>query len=129
MALDRKVGFFEGLRYKGGGPMVAWILHRISGLGMIIFISLHVLASFFTQEMGSDWAIFINIIYESVFFQLFIYFSVLFHALNGMRIIILDLWPRMIRYQREVTWLQWLIFVPIYGLTIFIMLQRYITGG
>jgi succinate dehydrogenase / fumarate reductase, cytochrome b subunit len=129
MALDRKVGFFEGLRYKGGGPMLAWILHRISGLGMIVFVSLHVAASFFTQEMGSDWAISINIVYESVFFQLFIYFSVLFHALNGMRIIILDLWPRMIRYQREMTWLQWLIFVPIYGLTIFIMLQRFFTGG
>lgn len=129
MALDRKVGFFEGLRYKGGGPMLAWILHRISGLGMIVFISLHVVASFFTQEMGSDWAITINIIYESVFFQLFIYFSVLFHALNGMRIIVLDIWPRMIRYQREMTWLQWLIFVPIYGLTIFIMLQRFFTGA
>lgn len=129
MALDRKVGFFEGLRYKGGGPMLAWILHRISGLGMIIFISLHVVASFFTQEMGSDWGITINIVYESVFFQLFIYFSVLFHGINGMRIIILDIWPRMIRYQREMTWLQWLIFIPIYGLAIFIMLQRFFTGG
>ncbi len=129
MTLDRKVGFFDGLTYKGGGPMLAWILHRISGLGMIVFVSLHVVASFFTQQMGSDWAIDINIIYESVFFQLFIVFSVLFHALNGMRIIILDIWPKMIRYQREMTWLQWLVFVPLYGLTIFVMLQRFISGG
>ncbi len=128
MALDRKVGFFEGLKYKGGGPMLAWILHRISGLGMIVFISLHVVASFFTQEMGSDWAISINIVYESVIFQLFIVFSVLYHGINGIRIIILDLWPRMLRYQKEMTWLQWLVFIPIYGLTIFIMIQRLITG-
>ncbi len=128
MALDRKVGFFQGLRYKGGGPMLAWILHRISGLGMIVFVSLHVIASFFTQEMGSDWAISINIVYESVYFQLFIVFSVLYHSINGMRIIILDLWPRMLAYQKEMTWLQWLIFIPIYGLTIFIMIQRLITG-
>ena len=128
MALDRKVGFFEGLGYKGGGPMLAWILHRISGLGMIVFVSLHVIASFFTQEMGSDWAIAINTIYESVYFQLFIVFSVLYHGINGMRIIILDLWPRMLEYQKEVTWLQWLIIIPIYGLTIFIMIQRLITG-
>ncbi|MBC8331564.1 MAG: hypothetical protein H8E28_06255 [Anaerolineae bacterium] len=129
MALDRKVGFWEGVRYKGGGPMLAWALHRISGLGMIIFISLHVVASFFTQQMGSDWAIGINIIYESPYFQLFIVFAVLFHALNGMRIIILDLWPKMLRYQREMTWLQWLIFIPIYSLTIFIMIQRVMAGG
>ncbi|MBC8506062.1 MAG: hypothetical protein ISR58_07420 [Anaerolineales bacterium] len=128
MALDRRVGFFEGLKYKGGGPMLAWILHRISGLGMIVFISLHVVASFFTQEMGSDWAISINIVYESVIFQLFIVFSVLYHGINGIRIIILDLWPRMLRYQKEMTWLQWLVVIPIYGLTIYIMIQRMITG-
>ena len=129
MALKRNVSILEGLRYKGGGPMLAWLLHRISGIGMVLFVGSHVVASFFTQQMGSTWAININIVYESVFFQLFIYFAVLFHALNGLRIIILDLWPRMIAYQKEMTWLQWLIFIPVYGLTIFIMLQRFITGG
>ena len=128
MALSRKVGFFEGLRYKGGGPMIAWILHRISGVGMVLFVSLHVAASFFTQETGSDLGITINILYQSIYFQLFVYFCVLFHGLNGMRIIILDLWPRMLEYQKEMTWLQWLIIIPIYGLTIFIMIQRLITG-
>ena len=101
MALSRKVGFFDGLRYKGGGPMIAWILHRISGVGMVLFVSLHVAASFFTQQTGSDLGITINIIYQSIYFQLFVYFCVLFHGLNGIRIIILDLWPRMITYQRE----------------------------
>ena len=128
MALDRKVGFFAGLKYKGGGPMWAWILHRISGVGLVLFVGLHVVASFFTQQVGSDWAITINIIYESVYFQLFIVFCVLFHGLNGIRIIILDLWPKLIRYQKEAIWMQWLIFIPVYGLTIFIMLQRLITG-
>ena len=128
MALDRKVGFFAGLKYKGGGPMWAWILHRISGIGMVLFVGLHVVASFFTQQIGSDWAITINIIYESVYFQLFIVFCVLLHGLNGIRIIVLDLWPKLIRYQKEAIWMQWLIFIPVYGLTIFIMLQRLITG-
>ena len=128
MALDRKVGFFQGLRYKGGGPMIAWILHRISGIGMVLFIGLHVVASFFTQQAGSDWAIAINIVYESPVFQLFIVFAVLYHGLNGVRVIILDLWPKMLEYQREVTWLQWLIFIPIYGLTIFIMIQKMLGG-
>ena len=129
MALSRKVGFFEGLRYKGGGPMIAWILHRISGVGMVLFVSLHVAASFFTQETGSDLGITINILYQSIYFQLFVYFCVLFHGLNGMRIIILDLWPRMITYQRELTWLTWLIFIPVYGLAVFIMIYLQVTGA
>jgi succinate dehydrogenase / fumarate reductase cytochrome b subunit len=124
MALNRKVGFFTGLRYKGGGPMLSWALHRISGLGMVFFIGTHIVASHFTLDAGSDWAIAINVIYESVYFQLLIYFCVLFHGLNGLRIIILDLWPKMLEYQKEVTWLQWLIFIPTYGLTIFLMIRQ-----
>jgi succinate dehydrogenase / fumarate reductase cytochrome b subunit len=129
MALSRKVGFFTGLRYKGGGPMIAWMLHRITGVGMAVFIGLHVLASFFTQQTGSDLGIQINIIYQNLYFQLFIYFCVLFHGLNGMRIIILDIWPRMIEYQREMIWLTWLIFIPVYGLAAFIMVYLEITGA
>jgi succinate dehydrogenase / fumarate reductase cytochrome b subunit len=129
MALKRNVGILTGARYRGGGPMWAWILHRISGLGIIIFVSLHVLASFFQHQLGSEIGLTINIIYESVYFQLFIYFVVIYHTLNGLRIVILDFWPRALEYQREAIWLQWLIFVPIYGLTVMIMIQRFISGS
>jgi succinate dehydrogenase / fumarate reductase cytochrome b subunit len=128
MALKRNVGL-AGARYRGGGPMLAWVLHRISGLGMIIFVSLHVLASFFQHQLGNELATTINIIYESLYFQIFIYFVVIFHTLNGLRIVILDTWPAMLEYQREATWLQWLIFIPVYGLTVFIMVSRSIGGG
>jgi len=109
--------------------MIAWMLHRFTGVGMAVFIGLHVLASFFTQQTGSDLGISINIIYQNLYFQLFIYFCVLFHGLNGMRIIILDVWPRMIEYQREMIWLTWLIFIPVYGLTVFIMVYLQVTGA
>lgn len=128
MTLMKGVGFFEGLRYKGAGPMLAWILHRISGIGMIVFVSLHVLASFLTQQMGSDLGITINVLYESLYGQLFIYFCVIFHAVNGLRIVVLDTWPKLIRYQRESTWLEWFIILPIYGLTAFLMISRSLAG-
>lgn len=128
MALNRKVGLGSGLRYRGGGPMLAWILHRVSGVGMIVFVTLHVLGSFLTQQMGSDLGITLNIIYESLYFQLFIFFCVIFHAVNGLRIIALDIWPRLIRYQKESTWLEWFIIVPVYGLAALIMIRRFLAG-
>lgn len=128
MALDRKVGLLEGLRYQGGGPMLAWILHRVSGVGMIVSVSLHVVASFLTQQMGSDLGIAINIIYESLYFQLFIFFCVIFHTVNGLRIIVLDTWPKLIRYQKESTWLEWFIVLPVYGLAVLIMIRRHLAG-
>jgi succinate dehydrogenase / fumarate reductase cytochrome b subunit len=128
MALSRNVGLYAGVKYKGGGPMLAWVLHRISGLGIIIFVTLHVLASFLTQQMGSDLGIFINIIYESIYFQLFIVFCAIFHGVNGFRIILLDVWPRLIRYQKESTWLEWFVILPLYILTAFIMIRRFLAG-
>ncbi len=128
MALKRNVGL-KGFRYRGGGPMWSWIVHRIGGLAMVVFVGTHVLASFFMQQLGSDLATTINIVYESAYFQAVFYFLVIFHGINGLRIIILDTWPKLLEYQREVTWLQWLVFVPIYGLSVFIMLQRALAGG
>ncbi|MEA2008102.1 MAG: hypothetical protein U9O54_03195 [Chloroflexota bacterium] len=128
MALKRKVSLFEGLKYKGGGPMLAWILHRISGLGMIVFIALHLISSFLTQEMASDIGIAINTIYESFYFQLFVVFIVIFHGINGLRIIALDMWPKLVEYQREATWLEWFVVLPVYGLTAFIMISRFLAG-
>ena len=128
MALSRKVGLISGLKYKGGGPMLAWVLHRISGLAIIIFVTLHVIASFLTQQFGSDLGIFINIIYESIYFQLFVVFFAIFHGVNGFRIIVLDIWPRLIRYQKESTWIEWFIILPLFGITAFIMIGRFLAG-
>ncbi|HJW91613.1 MAG TPA: hypothetical protein VJ436_13305 [Anaerolineales bacterium] len=129
MGLSRKVGFFQGLRYQGGGPMIAWMLHRITGVGILTFVGLHVVASFFMQQVSSDLATNVNILYESWIFQIVIVFFVIFHALNGLRIAILDLWPQYQVYQREALWLEWLVFLPVYGLTAFILVQRGLAGG
>jgi succinate dehydrogenase / fumarate reductase, cytochrome b subunit len=131
MALKQKVSIIKGLSYQGGLPMLSWLLHRISGLGILLFVGMHVTASFFVHVVGTDsnlpneW----NIIYESWAFQLFIYFCVIFHALNGLRVIILDLWPKALQYQREMTWLEWAIFIPLYGMGVFFILRNAFAGG
>ena len=129
MGLNRNVGFFQGLKYQGGGPMFSWMLHRITGVGILLFVSLHVVSSFFMQQVGSDFATAINTVYESWIFQIVIIFFVVFHALNGLRIAVLDLWPQFLVYQKEALWLQWLIFTPVYGLTVFILVQHALAGG
>jgi len=128
MAFGKRIGL-KGFTYKGGGQMLAWLLHRIGGLAMIIFVGMHVLASFSMQQFGSTWGTAINRVYESWQFQIVLVFFVLFHALNGTRIIILDLWPRFLKYQREATWIEWIILLPVYGMSVFITIQRLLKGG
>jgi len=128
MAFGKYVGL-SGMKYKGGGPMLAWLLHRIGGLAMVIFVCVHALASFSNQQLGNDFMLQLNIIYESWPFQAFLYFFIIFHVLNGLRIILLDLWPKFLTYQREAIWLQWVIFIPLYGMILYFMISNALVGG
>jgi succinate dehydrogenase / fumarate reductase cytochrome b subunit len=125
----RHVGYLEGLRYKGKQSMLAWVLHRITGLGILIFVGAHVIAAFFLNALGDNISTTITTLYESVPVQIFIYFCVLYHALNGLRLIVEDLWPPLLRYHRELLWLQWLVFVTVFGLPAFLMLSSLLAGG
>ena len=129
MGLSRRVGLSTGLKYKGGGPMWAWVLHRVTGLAILLFVGTHVLASFFMHQLNSNLGTAINTVYESWIFQIVVIFVVLFHAFNGMRIAILDIWPQLQQFQREALWLQIAIFLPIYGMAVFFLVQNGLTGG
>jgi succinate dehydrogenase / fumarate reductase, cytochrome b subunit len=124
MGISRNVSLATALRYKGQGPMLTFILHRIGGAGMAIFISMHVLAS----ALGGDIGNFINDIYMSWIFQIIIFFFVMFHAINGLRITILDLWPPLLEYQREAIWVEWAFFIPLYGFAVFSILSTAFGG-
>jgi succinate dehydrogenase / fumarate reductase cytochrome b subunit len=119
MGLKRNVSLKDALRYQGNGPMLTYFLHRIGGLGMVTFVGLHVLASFMGGTVGRS----INIIYENWVFQIVIFFLVLFHMINGLRIIILDLWPKLIEHQREAIWLEWMVFLPVYGMAVYVIVS------
>jgi succinate dehydrogenase/fumarate reductase cytochrome b subunit len=118
MGLKRDVSLYTALRYKGEGPFVTYILHRIGGLGMAIFVTIHILATFL-EGRGLMIGDFINDIYISPPFQIFFLFGVLFHIINGMRITILDLFPRqLIPYHRQAIIIEWIIFIVVYGFAV-----------
>jgi succinate dehydrogenase / fumarate reductase cytochrome b subunit len=119
MGLKRDVSLLTGLRYKGQGPMLTFILHRIGGVGMAVFVAVHILASFVGGSVGA----FLNNVYTHWLFQIFIFFCALFHVVNGLRITILDLWPRLIEHQREAIWLEWAVFLPLFALAAWVILR------
>ena len=57
-----------------------------------------------------------------------VFFCVLFHVINGLRIIILDLWPKLIEHQREAIWLEWMIFLPVYGMAVYVIVSTALGG-
>jgi succinate dehydrogenase / fumarate reductase, cytochrome b subunit len=113
-----RVTLGQALRYRGGQPMIIWLLHRIAGLGIVLFVGMHVLAAFmlYSTQGGVTYAVAdaLTGFYETVPVQIVVLFCVLFHAVNGLRIAILDMWPPLIHYYREAMWVQWALFLPLF---------------
>jgi succinate dehydrogenase / fumarate reductase, cytochrome b subunit len=108
--------------------MLVWVLHRISGIGMALFVGAHILASFSSQLFGWNLAKSINVLYESPAFQIVVFFCALFHAINGLRITILDLSPKLIEHQREAIWVEWAVFLPIYVIAVLVIISTAVGG-
>jgi succinate dehydrogenase / fumarate reductase cytochrome b subunit len=128
MAFGKYTGL-QGWLYKGGTPYYAFALHRLTAMGIILFVGLHILASFSMQQILGTWGTTINIIYESWWFQIVIVFCVLFHTFNGFRVAILDIWPKMLKYSREAVYLFWAVFIPVYLLTVYLIVTKAFSAG
>ena len=99
----RSTSLGSALRYKGRTGMWAWMLHRVTGLGILFFLILHV-ADTALVAYRPDWYDHALALYRHPLFrvgEVAIFFSVLFHALNGMRIVIQDFWPVAMRHQKK----------------------------
>ena len=96
---------YRGISYKGAEGQWAWILHRASGLGIVLFLYMHIV-SIFVAAIGPgpyEWVH--KTLYTSPpakVLEVFLLFGVLYHAFNGMRIIIIDFFPALGRYQRTI---------------------------
>lgn len=112
------------LRYRGSEGMLAWAFHRIAGVAIWAFILLHVL-DIWLVGAAPDVYDEVLAIYASPFgrvMESLLGAALLYHALNGMRIIIMDFWPAMTRYHRQLWYANWVLFVLI-GLPILVQIM------
>src|SRR5512143_926201 len=103
------------LRYRGREGMLAWAFHRISGVAIWLFIVLHVIDIYL---VGGDPSAYNTIlqVYASTpgrLMEILPGAALLYHALNGMRILIIDLWPAMTSYHRVLWYGSWIVFIVV----------------
>jgi succinate dehydrogenase / fumarate reductase cytochrome b subunit len=98
-----------GLRYRGREGQLSYLLHRLSGLGTLLFLTIHILDTA-TVYFAPDLYQHAIAIYRSTPFMLgeiVLVFLVIFHGTNGLRIALFDLFPRLWRrgpQKRSVAW-------------------------
>jgi succinate dehydrogenase / fumarate reductase cytochrome b subunit len=103
------------LRYRGSEGMLAWAFHRISGVAIWAFILLHVLDIWL---VGANPALYDEVlaVYASPIGRVgetLLGAALLYHALNGLRIVIMDFWPATTRWHRQLWYGSWILFVVI----------------
>ncbi len=126
---NRRTTFREGLKYRGGLNMYAWVLHRLTGLGVLAFLMVHIVETFFLV-LGPEAYNKAIALYQTPFFkvgELALTFAVLYHAVNGVRVTVQDFWPQLWRHERAFLWasiaLIIVVFVPLVVLSILPLLQ------
>lgn len=97
----------ETLRYRGAIGQWSWVLHRLTGLGVVLFLFLHVIDTAWavTNPAGYEVAI---AAYQSPLFtigEFGLIFAVVYHALNGLRIAVMDFKPEWWKHQQRAAWL------------------------
>ena len=100
------------LRYRGGAGMLAWAFHRIAGVALFLFILLHVLDIFLAAAAPATYDELLTL-YASLpgrIGEAALGAALLYHALNGLRIIALDFWPRLTRYHLQLWYACWVVF-------------------
>ena len=108
--------FYKGITYRGREGHWAWMMHRVGGLGVLLFLALHIF-DIFLIGFGPDVFNRFLFIYHSPPFRVlivFLIYGVLYHALNGLRIIVIDFWPAATRYERQMFWAVMAIVLPVW---------------
>ncbi|GAA1096588.1 succinate dehydrogenase, cytochrome b556 subunit [Tsukamurella spumae] len=99
--------------YKGDPGMLNWVLHRISGVTIFFFLFVHVLD---TAVIRVDPTAYDKVIetYKTPIIGLLeigLVMAILFHALNGVRVILVDFWSKGVQYQKAMSIVVWTVFL------------------
>jgi succinate dehydrogenase / fumarate reductase, cytochrome b subunit len=114
----------ESLRYKGREGHWLWVLHRVSGLGVLFYLIIHVydmsLAYFNVPAHETLIALFKTPVFSVL--ELGLGALLIFHAINGVRVALLDLRPELWAKQQLATRISLVITAIILAPTMIIML-------
>jgi succinate dehydrogenase / fumarate reductase cytochrome b subunit len=100
------VGRLAGTLYRGREGMWSWVMHRITGVLTFFFLFAHVLDTALVRVSPQSYDTVIATYKNPLvnLLELGLVGAVLYHALNGLRIIAIDFWSRGARLQRQMLW-------------------------
>lgn len=96
----------RGTLYRGHEGMWSWVLHRITGIAIFFFLLVHVLDTSLIRVSPEAYDAVLGT-YKNPIMGLgetVLVAAIVFHAMNGLRIILIDVWSKGARYQKQMFW-------------------------
>ena len=91
-----------GTLYRGREGMWSWVLHRITGVAIYFFLLVHILDTALVRLSPESYNAVINSYKTPIMGlgEIALVAAIGLHALNGLRIILIDFWSVGAKYQR-----------------------------
>jgi succinate dehydrogenase / fumarate reductase cytochrome b subunit len=92
-----------GRLYRGREGQWSWLAHRVTGVAIILFLFAHVVDTALVGWGPNAYNRVVSV-YHNPFIRLLelgLVAAVIYHALNGIRIMIIDFWPRASDFNRQ----------------------------
>ena len=108
----------QGTMYRGREGMWSWVAHRITGVLIFFFLFAHVLDTALVRVSPEAYNDIMSTYKNPVVgvLEAGLVAAVLFHAFNGIRVVLIDFWANGPRYQKQLIYgvlgLWLLVFVP-----------------
>ena len=96
----------SGTLYRGREGMWSWVAHRITGVAVFFFLFVHVLDTALVR-VSPDAYNKVIATYKTPLVNLMevgLVGAVLYHALNGIRLILVDFWGKGPKYHKAMLW-------------------------
>ena len=97
----------RGTLYRGREGMWSWVLHRITGVAIFFFLLVHVLDTALIRVSPEAYNAVIGTYKNPIMAlgEVVLVAGIVFHAINGLRIILVDFWSKGAQYQRQLFWI------------------------
>jgi succinate dehydrogenase / fumarate reductase cytochrome b subunit len=104
-----------GTLYRGREGMWSWVAHRVTGVLIFFFLFAHVLDTALVRVSVESYDRVIDTYKTPLVnvMEIGLVGAVLFHALNGLRVMAIDFWDKGARFQRQMTWAILTVFVVV----------------
>ncbi|GAA2079725.1 succinate dehydrogenase, cytochrome b556 subunit [Pseudolysinimonas kribbensis] len=96
-----------GTLYRGREGMWSWVLHRITGVAIFFFLLVHILDTALVRISPDAYNAVIGTYKQPIMGlgEAALVGAIGLHALNGLRIILIDFWKLGPRWQRVMYWI------------------------